>query len=146
MPYRTLMNWIEGGVFRPRGYAGKRGVACAFDKKDIRELFTYKVLRDFFSAHELGQMMSKLRALGHNPLSQGEFIVVCDSKGRGIEVHKVHGDEILSFSKNRNVQQLRLFPVDRAALQLESVLGEGPDSKPVVSLAGGRRGRERRAV
>jgi DNA-binding transcriptional MerR regulator len=136
IPYRTFMNWIEGGLFVPASYAGGRGVAARFSAKDVRELFIYRILRKHFSAQQLGSMMASLRAIGHNPLSRGHFIVVADdpSKGGPYLLKEMDGD-IFELSKKHSAPQFRLFPFSKDEVdELETVLIDGRDKRPILSV------------
>jgi len=135
IPYRTFMNWIEGGLFRPTDYQPGRGVAARFSAKEVRELFVYRILRRHFSAQQLGSMMASLRAIGHNPLSQGHFIVVADDPRHGPILLKEMDGNVFELSKKHSAPQFRLFPFSKDEVdELETVLIDGHDKRPIVSV------------
>lgn len=134
VPYRTLMSWIEKGIFRPASYTGRRGAPVLFSLKDVRELFVYSTLRQHFSPREIGGMMHALREAGHNPFSTGHFIVVKDDLVKGPHVIKIDGDGIRELSKMAKGAPLRLFPFDDADADLVHLVVEGKEERPVVSV------------
>ena len=120
VPYRTLMRWVEQGLIRPAIYGG-RGQKTLFSKKDFREVAILARLRGFFSLQQLRQALDDLRAMGHNPLSSGDFAVVRDVRGERTLV-KICGEEEVIELLREEPGQLRLFPI----FDIEEIIAETP--------------------
>lgn len=88
--YRTLMYWVAFGLLNPvNARAGKRK-STIWNDKDVREASVLNCLRRAgFSLQRLRQAIDYLRSINHNPLSTGNFIVVCTQEGKPQDVIKI---------------------------------------------------------
>ena len=76
IPYRTLMYWVETGLVHPHAYSGRRRTPVLFSAKDVKEIGRLVQLRKYLRGQSLRDVLNTLRAMGHNPLSQGDFLVL----------------------------------------------------------------------
>ena len=127
--YRTLIRWIsEYKLLVPAIKGRGKGSRHYFNRKQLREVTTFAALRSVASLQKLRLVRSRLKRLGHNPFSSGEFLVYDLPMGRKglLKVEKGHIFEILDDDE-RDSRQLRLFPAWELELRLR-------DAKPVLKV------------
>lgn len=90
IPYRTIHHWMESGLLRPEG--ARRGTPhpATFRGKDLRELAVIAAARRAgVSAQKLRQVAEYLQSLGHNPFSEGDFLILGDDLVKIVPADKV---------------------------------------------------------
>ena len=88
-PYRTIMNWVEGGLLNPEGARRGQKKAATWHDKDLREATALSACRRAgFSMQKMRQAAEYLRGIGHNPFSTGQFVVVKNGPGDPQELIK----------------------------------------------------------
>ena len=111
VPYSTLMHWVGQGLLTPKR-ENAHGHPLRWTIKDVREaLVLYSLRTDRVSLQQIRQAQGFLRACGHNPFSQGSFIVVHNKRGKVVNIVKVcpSGEAFTLLSENRG--QLALVPL-----------------------------------
>jgi DNA-binding transcriptional MerR regulator len=111
IPYRTLMYWVETGLIRPHAYSGRRRTPVQFSDKDVKEIGRLVQLRKFLRGQSLREVLSRLREMGHNPLSQGDFLVLENRKGQRNVIKIMHNNEAIQLLHAQPDLQLRLIPL-----------------------------------
>lgn len=111
VPYRTLMYWVETGLIRPQTYSGRRRTPVLFSAKDVKEIGRLVQLRKYLRGQSLRDVLNTLRAMGHNPLSQGDFLVLENSKGQRNVIKIMHNNEAIQLLHTQSERQLRLIPL-----------------------------------
>jgi len=77
VPLDTLYGWLDKGIIKPVGKRVYRGRVCmAFNEKTVREVRVIRALRKVVSLQVLRKAAEILRSYGHNPFSQGTFLVI----------------------------------------------------------------------
>lgn len=111
IPYRTMMYWVETGLIRPHTYTGRRRTPVLFSDKDVKEIARLAQLRRYLRGQSLRDVLNRLRAMGHNPLSQGDFLVLENRKGQRNVIKIMQNNEAIELLHNRSEGQLRLIPL-----------------------------------
>jgi DNA-binding transcriptional MerR regulator len=112
IPYRTLMYWVETGLIRPHTYSGRRRTPVFFSDKDVKEIGRLAQLRRYLRGQLLRDVLNRLRAMGHNPLSQGDFLVLENREGRRNVIKIMQNNEAIQLlNAQPDTQQLRLIPL-----------------------------------
>ena len=111
IPYRTMMYWVETGLIRPHTYTGRRRTPVLFSNKDVKEIARLAQLRRYLRGQSLRDVLNRLRAMGHNPLSQGDFLVLENRKGQRNVIKIMQNNEAIELLHNRSERQLRLIPL-----------------------------------
>lgn len=111
IPYRTMMYWVETGLIRPHTYTGRRRTPVRFSDKDVKEIGRLAQLRRYLRGQSLRDVLNRLRAMGHNPLSQGDFLVLENRKGQRNVIKIMQNNEAIELLHNRSEGQLRLIPL-----------------------------------
>lgn len=112
IPYRTLMYWVETGLIRPHTYSGRRRTPVLFSDKDVKEIGRLAQLRRYLRGQLLRDVLNRLRAMGHNPLSQGDFLVLENREGRRNVIKIMQNNEAIQLlNAQPDTQQLRLIPL-----------------------------------
>jgi DNA-binding transcriptional MerR regulator len=117
IPYRTLMYWVETGLIRPEFYSGRRRTPVSFSAKDVKEIGRLVQLRKHLRGQELRDVLNTLRAMGHNPLSQGDFLVLESRRGRRNVVKIMQNNEAIQLLHAQSDRQLRLIPLTGEEVQ-----------------------------
>ena len=111
IPYRTLMYWVETGLIRPHTYTGRRRTPVQFSDKDVKEIGRLAQLRRHLRGQQLRDVLNTLREMGHNPLSQGDFLVLENRKGQRNVIKIMHNNEAIQLLNAQPDNQLRLIPL-----------------------------------
>ena len=111
IPYRTLMYWVETGLVRPHTYSGRRRTPVMFSDKDVKEVGRLAQLRRYLRGQSLRDVLNTLRAMGHNPLSQGDFLVLENRKGQRNVIKIMYNNEAIQLLHAQSDRQLRLIPL-----------------------------------
>ena len=111
IPYRTMMYWVETGLIRPHTYTGRRRTPVFFSDKDVKEIGRLAQLRRFLRGQSLRDVLNRLRAMGHNPLSQGDFLVLENRKGKRNVIKIMQNNEAIELLNRQPEGQLRLIPL-----------------------------------
>ncbi|GIX49681.1 MAG: hypothetical protein KatS3mg131_3892 [Candidatus Tectimicrobiota bacterium] len=111
IPYRTLMYWVETGLVRPHTYSGRRRTPVLFSAKDVKEIGRLAQLRKYLRGQALRDVLNTLRAMGHNPLSQGDFLVLESRQGRRNVIKIMQNNEAIQLLHAQPDRQLRLIPL-----------------------------------
>jgi DNA-binding transcriptional MerR regulator len=111
IPYRTLMYWVETGLVHPHAYSGRRRTPVLFSAKDVKEIGRLVQLRKFLRGQSLRDVLNTLRAMGHNPLSQGDFLVLENRKGQRNVIKIMQNNEAIQLLHTQPDHQLRLIPL-----------------------------------
>ncbi len=112
IPYRTLMYWVETGLISPHTYSGRRRTPVRFSDKDVKEIGRLAQLRRYLRGQTLRDVLNTLREMGHNPLSQGDFLVLQNRKGQRNVIKIMHNNEAIQLLHAQpDSQQLRLIPL-----------------------------------
>jgi DNA-binding transcriptional MerR regulator len=111
IPYRTLMYWVETGLIRPQAYSGRRRTPVLFSAKDVKEIGRLAQLRKYLRGQSLRDVLNTLRAMGHNPLSQGDFLVLENRQGRRNVIKIMQNNEAIQLLHAQPDRQLRLIPL-----------------------------------
>ncbi len=111
IPYRTLMYWVETGLIRPHAYSGRRRTPVLFSDRDIKEIGRLIQLRKYLRGQSLRDVLTTLRAMGHNPLSQGDFLVLENRQGQRNVIKIMQNNEAIQLLHNRLDRQLLLIPL-----------------------------------
>jgi DNA-binding transcriptional MerR regulator len=111
IPYRTLMYWVETGLIRPHTYSGRRRTPVRFSDKDVKEIGRLAQLRRYLRGQSLRDVLNTLREMGHNPLSQGDFLVLENRKGQRNVIKIMHNNEAIELLHAQPTGQLRLIPL-----------------------------------
>lgn len=111
IPYRTLMYWVETGLIRPHTYSGRRRTPVKFSDKDVKEVGRLAQLRRYLRGQQLRDVLNTLREMGHNPLSQGDFLVLENRKGQRNVIKIMHNNEAIQLLHEKPDGQLRLIPL-----------------------------------
>ncbi|MGQ4808814.1 hypothetical protein NKDENANG_02203 [Candidatus Entotheonellaceae bacterium PAL068K] len=109
--YRTLMYWVETGLVRPNSYSGRRRTPVLFSDKDVKEIGRLAQLRRYLRGQALRDVMNTLRAMGHHPLSQGDFLVIENRKGQRNIIKIMQNNEAIQLLHAQSDRQLRLIPL-----------------------------------
>jgi DNA-binding transcriptional MerR regulator len=123
IPYRTLMYWVESGLVRPHTYPARRRTPVRFSNKDVKEVGRLAQLRKYLRGQSLRDALNRLRAMGHNPLSQGDFLVLESRKGKRALVKIMQNNEAIELLNSQPETQLRLIPLTGDEVQQEITLG-----------------------
>jgi DNA-binding transcriptional MerR regulator len=111
IPYRTLMYWVETGLIRPHTYSGRRRTPVKFSDKDVKEVGRLAQLRRYLRGQQLRDVLNTLREMGHNPLSQGDFLVLENRKGQRNVIKIMLNNEAIQLLREKPDRQLRLIPL-----------------------------------
>jgi DNA-binding transcriptional MerR regulator len=111
IPYRTLMYWVETGLVNPHTHTGRRRTPVLFSEKDVKEVGRLAQLRRYLRGQSLRDVLNTLRAMGHNPLSQGDFLVLENRKGQRNVIKIMHNNEAIQLLHAQSDRQLRLIPL-----------------------------------
>lgn len=112
IPYRTLMYWVETGLIHPHAYSGRRRTPVLFSAKDVKEIGRLVQLRKYLRGQSLRDVLNTLRAMGHNPLSQGDFLVLENRKGQRNVIKIMQNNEAIQLLHTQPPdRQLRLIPL-----------------------------------
>jgi DNA-binding transcriptional MerR regulator len=111
IPYRTLMYWVETGLVRPHTYSGRRRTPVLFSDKDVKEIGRLAQLRRYLRGQSLRDVLNMLRDMGHNPLSQGDFLVIENRKGQRNVIKIMQNNEAIQLLHAQSERQLRLIPL-----------------------------------
>lgn len=145
IPYRTLMYWVETGLVRPHTYTGRRRTPVQFSDKDVKEVARLAQLRRYLRGQSLRDVLNRLRAMGHNPLSQGDFLVVENRQGKRNVIKIMQNNEAIQLLHAQPDRQLRLIPLTGDEVQEAISAGHQellfstrhPDSSPGGESADG---------
>ena len=111
IPYRTMMYWVETGLVRPHTYTGRRRTPVLFSDKDVKEIGRVAQLRRYLRGQSLRDVLNTLRAMGHNPLSQGDFLVLENRKGKRNVFKIMQNNEAIELLNKQPNAQLLLIPL-----------------------------------
>ncbi len=111
IPYRTMMYWVETGLVRPHTYTGRRRTPVLFSDKDVKEIGRVAQLRRYLRGQSLRDVLNTLRAMGHNPLSQGDFLVLENRKGKRNVFKIMQNNEAIELLNKHPGGQLLLIPL-----------------------------------
>lgn len=117
IPYRTLMYWVETGLIHPHVYSGRRRTPVLFSAKDVKEIGRLAQLRKYLRGQSLRDVLHILRAMGHNPLSQGDFLAVENRKGQRRVIKIMQNNEAIHLLHTQPDRQLRLIPLTGEEVQ-----------------------------
>jgi len=117
IPYRTLMYWVETGLIRPHTYSGRRRTPVLFSEKDVKEIGRLVQLRRYLRGQSLRDVLNRLREMGHNPLSQGDFLVLENRKGQRNVIKIMQNNEAIQLLHTQPDTQLRLIPLSGDEVQ-----------------------------
>jgi DNA-binding transcriptional MerR regulator len=109
--YLTLMYWVETGLVHPHDYSGRRRTPVLFSAKDVKEIGRLVQLRKYLRGQSLRDVLNTLRAMGHNPLSQGDFLVLENRKGQRNVIKIMQNNEAIQLLHAQPDRQLRLIPL-----------------------------------
>src|ERR1043166_6231586 len=109
--YRTLMYWVETGLVHPHDYSGRRRTPVLFSAQDVKEIGRLVQLRKYLRGQSLRDVLNTLRAMGHNPLSQGDFLVLENRKGQRNVIKIMQNNEAIQLLHAQPDRQLRLIPL-----------------------------------
>ena len=121
IPYRTLMYWVETGLIQPHEYSGRRRTPVRFSVDDVREVGRLAQLRKYLRGQSLRDVLNRLRAMGSNPLSQGDFLVLENRKGQRNVIKIMQNNEAIQLMNTQPDSQMRLIPLTGDEVQ-ESIL------------------------
>ena len=121
IPYRTLMYWVETGLIRPQEYSGRRRTPVRFSVDDVREVGRLAQLRKYLRGQSLRDVLNRLRAMGSNPLSQGDFLVLENRKGQRNVIKIMQNNEAIHLMNTQPDSQMHLIPLTGDEVQ-ESIL------------------------
>lgn len=121
IPYRTLMYWVETGLIQPHEYSGRRRTPVRFSDDDVREIGRLAELRKNLRGQSLRDVLSRLRAMGPKPLSQGDFLVLENRKGQRNVIRILQNNEAQQLMSDPRDDQLKLIPLTGDEVQ-ESIL------------------------
>ena len=121
IPYRTLMYWVETGLIQPDEYSGRRRTPVRFSVEDVREVGRLAQLRKYLRGQSLRDVLNRLRAMGSNPLSQGDFLVLENRKGQRNVIKIMQNNEAIQLMNTQPDSQMRLIPLTGDEVQ-ESIL------------------------
>ncbi|MCY4515377.1 MAG: MerR family transcriptional regulator [Candidatus Tectomicrobia bacterium] len=121
IPYRTLMYWVETGLIQPHEYSGRRRTPVRFSVDDVREVGRLAQLRKYLRGQSLRDVLNRLRAMGSNPLSQGDFLVLENRKGQRNVIKIMQNNEAIQLMNAQPDSQMRLIPLTGDEVQ-ESIL------------------------
>ena len=121
IPYRTLMYWVETGLIQPFEYSGRRRTPVRFSVDDVREVGRLAQLRKHLRGQSLRDVLNRLRAMGSNPLSQGDFLVLENRKGRRNVIKIMQNNEAIQLMNAQQNGQMRLIPLTGEEVQ-DSIL------------------------
>jgi hypothetical protein len=105
------MYWVETGLIRPHAYSGRRRTPVLFSARDIKEIGRLMQLRKYLRGQSLRDVLNTLRAMGHNPLSQGDFLVLENRKGQRNVIKIMQNNEAIQLLHNQLDRQLLLIPL-----------------------------------
>ena len=88
-----------------------------FSAKDVKEIGRLVQLRKYLRGQELRDVLNTLRAMGHNPLSQGDFLVLESRRGRRNVVKIMQNNEAIQLLHAQSDRQLRLIPLTGEEVQ-----------------------------
>jgi len=99
VPYRRLMQWVEDGLLEPDIQGDGRRAPRRWTQKQVREARVLVMLRRRrVPLRQIRYAMQFLRSLGHNPFSEGAFLVLGDPSTSGAVVKVVHdSNEVLDL-------------------------------------------------
>ena len=121
IPYRTLMYWVETGLIQPHEYSGRRRTPVRFSVDDVREVGRLAQLRKYLRGQSLRDVLNRLRAMGSNPLSQGDFLVLENRKGQRNVIRIMQNNEAIHLMNTQPDSQMQLIPLTGDEVQ-ESIL------------------------
>ena len=121
IPYRTLMYWVETGLIQPHEYSGRRRTPVRFSVDDVREVGRLAQLRKYLRGQSLRDVLNRLRAMGSNPLSQGDFLVLENRKGQRNVIKIMQNNEAIQLMNTQRDSQMQLIPLTGDEVQ-ESIL------------------------
>ena len=121
IPYRTLMYWVETGLIQPHEYSGRRRTPVRFSVDDVREVGRLAQLRKYLRGQSLRDVLNRLRAMGSNPLSQGDFLVLENRKGQRNVIKIMQNNEAIHLMNTQPDSQMQLIPLTGDEVQ-ESIL------------------------
>jgi hypothetical protein len=82
-----------------------------FSAKDVKEIGRLVQLRKYLRGQSLRDVLNTLRAMGHNPLSQGDFLVLENHKGQRNVIKIMQNNEAIQLLHTQPDRQLRLIPL-----------------------------------
>jgi hypothetical protein len=82
-----------------------------FSAKDVKEIGRLAQLRRYLRGQSLRDVLNTLRAMGHNPLSQGDFLVIENHKGQRNVIKIMQNNEAIQLLHTQPERQLRLIPL-----------------------------------
>jgi hypothetical protein len=82
-----------------------------FSAKDVKEIGRLVQLRKYLRGQSLRDVLNTLRAMGHNPLSQGDFLVLENRKGQRNVIKIMQNNEAIQLLHAQPDRQLRLIPL-----------------------------------
>jgi DNA-binding transcriptional MerR regulator len=127
IPYRTLMRWVENGLVRPhidsKSSKGRR-TSVLFSGEDVVEIGRLAQLRRYLRGQSLRDVLNTLREMGKNPLSQGDFLVIENRKGKRNDIKILKNEEALLLLHAQHERQLRLIPLTGDEVQESIDLGQ----------------------
>ena len=109
VPYRTLMYWVETGLIQPDEYTGRRRTPVRFSDDDVREIGRLAELRKHLRGQLLRDVINRLRTMGPNPLSQGDFLVLENRKGQRNVIRILQNNEAHQLMSDQRDDQLKLI-------------------------------------
>lgn len=120
--YRTLIRWIsEYKLLVPAIKGRGQGSKHYFNRKQLREVAMFAALRSVVSLQKLRLVRNRLKKMGHNPFSSGEFLVYNLPKGQK-GILKIEKGKILDLLDDKDIKsrQLKLFPAWELERRLRS--------------------------
>ena len=77
MSIQRLNKWLHDGLFEPVGFGEYKGRKVRrYNEKSVREILLLKELRKYVSYEVIRRAAKILRSYGHNPFSEGSFLVI----------------------------------------------------------------------
>jgi hypothetical protein len=111
------MYWVETGLIRPQTYSGRRRTPVLFSANDVKEVGRLAQLRKYLRGQVLRDVLASLRAMGHNPLSQGDFLVLDKRQGQRQALKILQNHEAMQLLHAQPDRQLRLIPLSGDEVQ-----------------------------
>jgi hypothetical protein len=129
--HRILMNWVKTGLVHPHDHYDHTGSrkAVLFSAEDVKEIARLIQVRKYLRGQSLRDVLNTLRVMGHNPLSQGDFLVLENQKGRRNVIKIMQNNEAIQLLHAQPDRQLRLIPLTGDDIK-EAI----PDPAPISLL------------
>ena len=77
----------------------------------MKEIGRLKLLRRYLKGHQLRDVLNRLREMGRHPLSQGDFLVLENCKGRRNVIRIMPYHEAMDLLHSQHDRDLSLIPL-----------------------------------